>query len=130
MSERTTVSPSFSPDFTSIAFTELFPNDTCTRAASPEAGQLEQTHRAVVLTERRAANIQDVVEPFELDSPVHLRSGTAPRGNSPVNETSTVTVPFAAAGSFLLTFPWMTALRVSISANWPISMSLAWSPRS
>ena len=107
MSESTTVSPSFSPDFTWIAFTELFPSATCTRVASPEArGQLEQADGAVVLPERRTAHIQDVVEPFELDRPVHAQVGHgAPVASSPVNETSMVTVPFAAAGSFLLTLP-------------------------
>ena len=107
MSESTTLSPSFSPDFTWIAFTELFPNETCTRVASPDGVRhLEQTHRAVVLAERRTPHIEDVVQPFELDRAVHAQVGH--RARAAVRRSmrrQSVTVPFAAAGSLRLTRP-------------------------
>ena len=45
--------------------------------------------------------------------PSTLRSGRAPRGSSPDSSTSTVTVPFCAAGSMRTTLPGMMPLRVS-----------------
>ena len=48
--------------------------------------------------------------------PSTVRSGRAPRGNSPSSATSTVTVPFSTAGSMRVTCPGMTPLRVSMAA--------------
>ena len=49
--------------------------------------------------------------------PSTLRSGRAPRGSSPDSSTSTVTVPFWAAGSMRMTLPGMMPLRVSTEAD-------------
>ena len=53
-------------------------------------------------------------------------SGRAPRGSAPSSATSTVTVPFRAAGSMRTTRPGtreLVPLRVSTSAFWPMATS-------
>ena len=109
-----------------MVFTELRPSCTCARAASPVVGS--SLNRPTVLCSwpnagrptyrtlsRRSSSIV----------PSTLRSGRAPRGSSPSSATSTVTVPFCAAGSMRMTLPAMMPLRVSTEAIWPIVRSRA-----
>ena len=57
--------------------------------------------------------------------PSTLKSGTAPFGNSPSREASTVRVPFWTEGSMRITLPAIIPLRVSIDTGWPSRISLA-----
>ncbi len=76
MSERITWSPCFKPDFTSTVFTDVLPIDTFVRTnVAPSSASLKRLDDALLLTVGGPPDVEDVVEPFELDRAVHAEVG-------------------------------------------------------
>ena len=76
MSESTTVSPSCNPSTIWIEFTDARPTFTGTLSGFVSIGpEFEKTDRAVLLPERRASHIQNIVQAFQVDGAVHAQIG-------------------------------------------------------
>ena len=58
-----------------MVFTELRPNCTCARDASPVVVELEEADRALFLAERRAPDKQDVIQALEFNRAVDAEVG-------------------------------------------------------
>ena len=128
MSDSTTESPSAEPvhhlDRIHRAAPELHLHPVGLARGGVE---LEQADGALLLAERRPPHIEDVVQPLEFHGTVHAEVGAGTARAAPLRAaTSTVTVPFCAAGSMRMTLPGMMPLRVSTDATWPMVRSRAW----
>jgi len=114
-------------DFDVVIHTHLRGTFTCARAAPLPWRSSTNMEMVLFSCPKAGRPTYNTLSSFSRSMvPSTLKSGRAPLGNSPVSDTSTVTVPFCTAGSTRLTVPGMTPLWVSTDAGSPICTSRAW----
>ena len=100
----------------SIVFTELRPSFTFVRTASPFGSSLNIADRAVLLAERRPADVDDVVQLLELDRAVDAQVRPRAGGQRAIQDDVHADGAAGDAGSMRATLPLTMPLRVSTSA--------------